>query len=89
MKGAGYAFIIIGILLTISSSGLHFYSYLIAIAGTVIVAAHALLNRDEKSTLCRIGYHKYKQIGWDNEITSRVIYKCERCDQIKKVMRTV
>ncbi|MFZ0368358.1 MAG: hypothetical protein WAM07_02025 [Halobacillus sp.] len=41
--------------------------------------------KKNKPILCRIGFHKFKRMDWE-EGTPRVIYKCERCGKLKKVM---
>lgn len=46
------------------------------------------LKNNNISILCRLGFHKFKHIDWEEE-SPRAIYECKKCGQIKKVMRGV
>ncbi|WP_431802537.1 hypothetical protein [Halobacillus andaensis] len=62
---------------------------LLAATGTILVAGARVRNRSESHFLCKIGLHKNKQAGWDEEWQSAAIYQCERCGRTKKVIKGV
>ncbi|MBP2004772.1 hypothetical protein [Halobacillus andaensis] len=90
IEAIAIALIFIGFLLWVSSSRFSFvpFSILAAIGLTLLVIARSRTQR-HGSFLCRIGFHKNKHIGWDDEMKSVAIYQCERCGRTKKVMKTV
>lgn len=61
--------------------------YILIIGGLILLVISLVATNKEKSLLCRIGLHRFEQVGRDSEVTALFIYKCERCGQKKKVMK--
>ncbi|ARI77782.1 hypothetical protein [Halobacillus mangrovi] len=94
MKGiqlAGSLLLLTGILLllTLNHKVSSVMAIVLIIAGVLCIIVYNLVIRKETNLLCRIGLHKYNHVGWDEEIKSRSIYRCERCQKEKKVMRAI
>ncbi|GAA0333225.1 hypothetical protein [Oceanobacillus sp. FSL W7-1293] len=88
----GYSLIFLGIaFLTANTDALfnmYYLHYVSIIVGIVILLIYYLTTRSEKNLLCRIGFHQFEHIGWDEEVTFRLIYRCQRCGHKKKVIRS-
>lgn len=53
--------------------------YILIIGGLILLVISLLATNKEKSLLCRVGLHKFEQVGRDSEFPALFIYKCERC----------
>ncbi|WKA52716.1 hypothetical protein QWY22_09220 [Planococcus liqunii] len=60
--------------------------YILIIAGLIMLVISSLATNKEKSLLCRIGLHRFEQVGRDNE-AALFIYRCKRCGQEKNVIK--
>ncbi|EIM05817.1 hypothetical protein A1A1_14304 [Planococcus antarcticus DSM 14505] len=91
LKFVASSMILIGILLLLAkvdeTFNLYNAPYILIILGIILLIISLLATNQEKSLLCRIGLHKYEQVGRDSEVTALFIYKCERCKKEKKVMK--
>lgn len=63
--------------------------YILIIGGLVLLVVSLLATNKEKSWLCRMGWHRYEQVGRDYELPGLFIYRCERCCKEKKVVKAV
>ncbi|QAS54409.1 hypothetical protein HLI_20395 [Halobacillus litoralis] len=81
-----------GILLLLSNADDTFHMndlpYMLIIVGLMLIITVTILLQKESSLLCRVGFHKYERIGWDEEMPNLEVVKCQRCNKEKKVMRT-
>ena len=65
-----------------------YISYGLIFLGIILLLAAWIFTNNHKSLLCRVGFHKYKHMGWDEEMPVMAIHKCERCGYIRKVVRS-
>lgn len=83
--------ILIGVVLLLAkvdeTFNLYNSPYILIIGGLILLVISLLATNKEKSLLCRIGLHKFEQVGSDSEVKALFIYKCERCGHEKKVMK--
>lgn len=87
LKFIAWSIILIGIFMLIVNFGtLGFYSFGIILFGLSLHLIGSLINKKNLPVLCRIGYHKYEVIGYDNEIKSMRVYKCLRCGKKHKAI---
>ncbi|WP_158290373.1 hypothetical protein [Halobacillus salinus] len=42
----------------------------------------------KKHLLCRIGLHKFKQIGWEDQ-SPAAIFKCDRCGKERRAIKAM
>ncbi|MFD1064725.1 hypothetical protein [Oceanobacillus locisalsi] len=88
----GYSLIFLGVaFIVVDTSALfhmYYFHYVFIIVGVVILLTYYLTTRKEKSLLCRIGFHKFEHVGWDDDVPFRLIYRCQRCGYEKKVIRS-
>lgn len=63
--------------------------YILIIGGLVLLVVSLLATNKEKSLLCRVGLHKFEQVGRDSELPGLFIYRCERCRKEKKVVKVI
>ncbi|MCT1901460.1 hypothetical protein [Oceanobacillus sojae] len=88
----GYSLIFLGAALIITDAGalfnMYYLYYISIIVGIIILLTYYLITRSEKNLLCRIGFHKFEHIGWDDEVSFRLIYRCRRCGYVKRVIRS-
>jgi len=61
--------------------------YILIIGGLTLLVISLLVANKEKSLVCRIDLHRFEQVGRDSEVAALFIYKCERCNKEKKVMK--
>lgn len=84
--------ILIGVILLLAKVdkiiNLYDVPYILIAVGFVTLVISLLAINTEKSLLCRMGLHRFEQIGRDSEVTALFIYKCERCGKEKKVMKS-
>lgn len=71
------------------SFNLYNIPYILIIGGLVLSVISLLATNKEKSLLCRVGWHKYEQVGRAYELSGLFIYRCERCHKEKKVVKTI
>ncbi|MDN7247173.1 hypothetical protein [Planococcus shenhongbingii] len=62
--------------------------YIMIITGLILLVISLLAANQEKSLICRLGLNRFEQTGRDREVEALFIYKCERCGEEKKVMKT-
>lgn len=90
INAAGGILIFAGIIiLLVNRNGSHnlFYApYILIVLGILFLIISSLVLKKEKSLLCRIGFHDYREIGRDPD-TLFFIYKCERCGKKKKAAK--
>ncbi|GGP10129.1 hypothetical protein [Oceanobacillus neutriphilus] len=88
----GYSLIFLGAAFIIADAdalfNMYYLHYVSIVVGMVILLAYYLTTRSEKNLLCRIGFHKFEHVGWDNEVPFRLIYRCQRCEYVKRVIRS-
>lgn len=63
--------------------------FIFLIAGIVVVMGRANKRNEEPSFWCRIGFHQYELVGRDEDLNSRMMYQCTRCEKKKKVFRAL
>lgn len=63
--------------------------YILIAAGFIGLIFLLLVTNKEKSSLCRIGLHKYKRFSQDSEVPALYVYTCERCGKQKKAASVV
>ncbi|MFD1415921.1 hypothetical protein [Oceanobacillus jeddahense] len=88
----GYTLIFLGTAFLVADAdalfNMYYLHYASIIVGIVILLIYYLTTRSEKNLLCRIGFHKFEHVGWDDKVTFRLIYRCQRCGYEKKVIRS-
>ena len=61
--------------------------YGMILGGICVLVVLALKEKLQQSLLCRIGLHKFVQMGQESDSPLLFLYKCERCGLEKKVMK--
>lgn len=91
-KFVAFTFIFLGIILLLAkvdkTFNLYNAPYILILGGLFLLIISLLATNDENSLWCRIGLHKFEQVGRDSEVTALFTYKCERCGKEKKAMKT-
>jgi hypothetical protein len=90
MKSLGQILLLAGVLLLLTSwlvEGLKFFTISIVLLGIGVIAVliSSIREHTNKPFLCKIGFHRYKHIDWEQG-SPRAIYQCERCEEVKRVM---
>ncbi|MFD1863075.1 hypothetical protein [Planococcus chinensis] len=85
--------VLIGILLLLANLddayNLYNIPYFLIGGGIILLAVSLLVINKEKSWLCRIGWHRYEQVGREFDLPGLYLYRCERCQKEKKVVKAV
>lgn len=63
--------------------------YALIIGGICVLMILALSGNKQQSPLCRIGFHKFIEVGQDSRDMPLYIYRCERCGTEKKVIKVI
>jgi hypothetical protein len=90
MKSLGQILLLAGVLLLLTSwlvEGLKFFTISIVLLGIGVIAVliSSIREHTNKPFLCKIGFHRYKHIDWEQG-SPRAIYQCERCEEVKRVI---
>lgn len=76
----GYLLVFIGVAFAVVDTSalfnMNYVNYVFIIVGVITLLIYYLTTREEKNLLCRIGFHKFEHVGWDDEVTFRLIYRC-------------
>lgn len=71
----------------ITGDALIFFPFLCLFAAVFLFTVYAVRINKETAIRCRVGWHSFVHIGWDEQMASGAIYECRRCGKRKKVMR--
>ncbi|MDO6657344.1 hypothetical protein [Anaerobacillus sp. 1_MG-2023] len=91
MKSLGQILLLAGVLLLLASwviDGIQFFTISLVLLGIGVIAIliSSIREHTNKPLLCKIGLHRYKHMDWEQD-SPKAIYQCERCGEVKRVMR--
>lgn len=92
-KVAAPSAVLLGVILLIANVektyDLGIIPYALIVGGICVLMILALSGNRQQSPFCRIGFHKFIEVGQDSGDMPLYIYRCERCGTEKKVIKAI